>query len=273
MQFTSAQLKYAARYKIKKSGLRSILATLILLVILTAMGLLALRLIGYIDYVFAVYGEFVEVLAEDYGALRGNMDSPTELYGIMFEALFKAMEGVPEWTIPPVGGILAAAVGMMMLVFLAGHTYFCYRISREEKPRYRDLTAGFSCMGKLVGIWIFRIAATLLGLFLFVLPGILIWYRCRNAVFVLCEHPEYTAMQCIRESLRIGGAGKLIMLDLSFIGWHILNYVLMAILLTPIVFLWIVPYMQVARAEFYNRGVRWTPALKREDETEENTEE
>ena len=80
-------------------------------------------------------------------------------------------------------------------------------------------------------------------------------------------------MQCIRESLRIGGAGKLILLDLSFIGWHILNYVLCTVLLTPIVLLWIVPYMQVTRAEFYNRAVRWTPALKREDETEENTEE
>lgn len=191
----------------------------------------------------------------------------------MFEGLYQAMERVPEWTIPPVGGILAAALGMMMLVFLAGHTYFCYLVSREEKPKYRDLTAGFSCMGKLVGIWLFRIAATLMGLFLFVLPGILIWYRCRNAVFVLCEHPEYKAMQCIRESLRIGRAGKLILLDLSFIGWHILNYVITALLLTPIVFLWLVPYMQVTRAEFYNRAVQWTPALKREDGPEENTEE
>jgi len=47
----------------------------------------------------------------------------------------------------------------------------------------------------------------------------------------------------------------------------------MALVTTPAALLWIMPFSQVTRAEYYNRAVGWTPALKREEEPEENTEE
>ncbi len=276
MQHTSGQLKYAAKYKLRKLGLRPILTTLIFLVICAALGFMALQLIGYTDYLMDVYGEYVNVLAADYGHLGDTAESFAEIYSGMLEGLYTAMENVPEWTIPPIGGVLAAALMLMLTVFHAGYTYYCFLVSREETAKLRDIMAGFSCMGKILMITIIRGVLTFAGLMLFFLPGIILWYRYRLVYFVLSEHPEYGVFRCLREAAKAGSVIRLIGLDLSFLGWHILNYILMMVVMTPVALLWIMPFAHVTRAMYYNKSVGWTPSMKAdvpEEEGEDDTEE
>ncbi len=268
MNVTNSQLKYAARYKIRQARLRPVVATLFYLVILLAMGFLILELIGYVDYLETVLGEYMELLSAEYSDLGEN---PENAVTGLLEALFRAMEAVPAWTIPPLGGVLAAAVGLMLLIFQAGHQRFCFLASREENPKFKELTEGFFQFGKVAGILIFRSILISAGLMVFVLPGIVMWYRFRLALLVLWDHPEYTVLRCLGESARISRVGKLLSLDLSFIGWYILNYVLTALLMTPVVELWVRPYLQITLAEYYNRATGWSPKDKA-PEPEEETE-
>jgi uncharacterized membrane protein len=66
--------------------------------------------------------------------------------------------------------------------------------------------------------------------------------------FVMHDHPEYGALECIRESKRLMRSHKaeLFALDFSFLGWWILCRLTMDILS-----IWKKPYFQVCYSLFY----------------------
>ncbi len=83
---------------------------------------------------------------------------------------------------------------------------------------------------------------------LFVIPGIVKAYSYSMIYYIKNDHPDYTWRQCLAasENLMRGKRMNLFFLDLSFIGW---------ILLMPFTFgvggFWLAPYMEQARAQFY----------------------
>lgn len=267
------QLKYAAKYKIRKHHLKPVAATLLFLLVLMVMGFLALRLVGYTQYLQSLFLEFYTVLSEEYSDLGSTAEGFSQLYMGVMEGLYKAMDNIPPWKIPPVGGLLALGLVLMMLVFHAGYSAYCLHTAREEAPKMRELMAGFSVMGKVLGIHLLRMLLVGIGLMLFVVPGIIAWYRTRLALMVFWDHPEYGAMQCLRESAQLGRVLPLISLDLSFLGWHFLNYMITAFLMTPVLMLWVMPFARITLAEFYNRAVEWSPSMKRQAPPEDQTEE
>lgn len=68
------------------------------------------------------------------------------------------------------------------------------------------------------------------------------------ANYILADHPEMTAREALNESKRIttGHKGELFVLYLSFLGWQILAPFTLGIL-----YIWLLPYMQAAFANFY----------------------
>ncbi|MGM9738064.1 MAG: DUF975 family protein [Candidatus Cryptobacteroides sp.] len=83
---------------------------------------------------------------------------------------------------------------------------------------------------------------------LFIIPGIVKSFSYAMTPYILVEHPEMSANQAIDESRRMmrGHKFDLFYLYLSFIGWWIL-----AIFTAGIGFIWLVPYMECAKASFY----------------------
>lgn len=83
---------------------------------------------------------------------------------------------------------------------------------------------------------------------LFCIPGIIKTYSYSMTFYILNDHPEMTANEAITESRRImnGNKWRLFCLDFSFIGWMILSAFTFGILM-----IYVVPYMQAARAAFY----------------------
>ena len=59
---------------------------------------------------------------------------------------------------------------------------------------------------------------------LFVIPGIIASIRYSQAFYVMVDHPEYSANQCLEESKRLmmGNKGRYFYLTLTFIGWYLL---------------------------------------------------
>lgn len=83
---------------------------------------------------------------------------------------------------------------------------------------------------------------------LFVIPGIIATYRYAMAPFILAENPGMTASQAIDASKKMMDGYKLdlFVLDLTFIGWRLLN-----LLTLGIGTLWLNPYVNAAYAAYY----------------------
>lgn len=83
---------------------------------------------------------------------------------------------------------------------------------------------------------------------LLLIPGCIKSYSYAMTPYILKDNPEMKNNAAIEESMRMmdGHKLELFLLDLSFIGWALLS-----ILTCCIGFLWLVPYMNMARVNFY----------------------
>lgn len=79
--------------------------------------------------------------------------------------------------------------------------------------------------------------------------SIIISLRFAYATVILAEYPEISPREALQKSASLmqGNKWKLFCLDFSFIGWVILS-----ILSCGIGFIWVTPYMNVARIAFYD---------------------
>lgn len=87
---------------------------------------------------------------------------------------------------------------------------------------------------------------------LLIIPGIVKSYAYSMAYYIKIDHPEYSPKQALDESVRLmrGHKWQLFVLDLSFIGWHLLSLVTFGL-----ASLWVAPYVAASRAEFYQELV------------------
>ena len=84
------------------------------------------------------------------------------------------------------------------------------------------------------------------------IPGIIAAYRYSFAVYVMIDHPEMSAMDCLRESKRLttGYKRQLFLLDLSFIFWFLLT---MIPIIGYVAQVYVTPYMESARVLYYEQ--------------------
>ena len=107
----------------------------------------------------------------------------------------------------------------------------------------------FNRYGRVLGTSLLRFLYILLWTLLLIIPGIVKSYAYAMPPYVMNDHPELGADECIHESRMMmqGYKWKLFCLDLSFIGWAILCIFTMGIGL-----LWLQPYIEASYAKFYN---------------------
>ena len=116
---------------------------------------------------------------------------------------------------------------------------------------FKNDFAGNFLIGLMISIF------TTLWSFLFIIPGIIKSLSYSMAFYIKNDHPEYDWRQCIDESKKMmnGHKMELFILQLSFIGW-----IFVGALACGIGTLWVAPYMEAARTQFYL-------SIKGDDET------
>ena len=150
------------------------------------------------------------------------------------------------------GGTVVPGVGILLISgpVLYGVAYLFLKQARDGMPmKIGDIFCGFQSdfsgtflLGLMTDIYI------ILWALLLIVPGFIMAYAYSMAYFIKAEHPDYDWRRCLNESREImqGNKWRLFCLDLSFIGWFIVSIFTLGIGL-----LWVVPYMQAARAQFY----------------------
>lgn len=168
------------------------------------------------------------------------------------------------YTIPRIsafGSLLNLAISLMALVIGLGFTNYCLRVSRGQEASFGDMFDVFGIFFKVIWLNIVTGVFVCLWSLLLVIPGIVAAYRYSMATFILLDDPELPALECIRRSkeMTMGHKAEIFVLDLSFIGWHILTAI-------PFVSLFVLPYVQTTFANYYNALSGYRPGPEYNDQ-------
>ena len=147
----------------------------------------------------------------------------------------------------PIPVLLYIAISVITSILSVGFSLFAMRVSRYQPSTVGTLFDGFGLFFKAIGLSIVQGFFIFLWSLLFYIPGLIAALRYSQAYFIMLDHPEYSIMQCMRESKRLmsGREGEFFVLELSFFGWAMLSVV-------PFVSIWVLPYMRVTMANYYN---------------------
>jgi uncharacterized membrane protein len=173
------------------------------------------------------------IRARGRAALNGNWQQAMIamlLYFVFISLIPSLIDSLLGWTTMGPGGVpITSSPSWLYLLLVSGPftlglvAYFV-GLFRNQETDTKTIFNGFDQFGKafvlslLMGIFIF------LWVLLFIIPGIIAVFRYSQAFYIMRDHPEFSAMDCIRESKRMmtGNKAKLFTLTLSFIGWAIL---------------------------------------------------
>ncbi len=161
------------------------------------------------------------------------------------------------------GSLILFAVSIMSTIIAVGYQWYCLQVSRGNKAGVGDIFDAFGIFFKIIWLNIVSGVFIFLWSLLFIIPGIIAAYRYSMAMFIMLDDPDKGALQCIRESkyMTHGYKWELWMLDLSFIGWHILTMI-------PFVSIFVMPYVTITLSNFYNYLSGWRPDAQPVYETE-----
>ena len=133
--------------------------------------------------------------------------------------------------------------------FTLSKIIICEKAYEEVTPEYSDMFAGFKDFKRaflanlLIGLYI-----SLWSMISFGILGFIKSYSYSMTFYILREDPYISANDAITASRKMMDGNKmpLFVLDLSYIGWYILNLFTLGILS-----LWITPKYEIARYAFF----------------------
>ena len=162
---------------------------------------------------------------------------------LIYMLILGAVE-IPIHLIPPAGIILIVIAGPLVV----GLATFSLSISRNEEASVGQLFLGFSKFGVSLAAYLLVTVFVFLWLLLLIVPGIIMSIAYSMTFFIIAEDSSISAMDAIRKSKMMmdGYKWKYFCLCLRFIGWALL-----CILTLGIGFLWLIPYMYISMAKFY----------------------
>lgn len=153
-------------------------------------------------------------------------------------------------------GLVGGLIGTFFTVGISWTFLDVFRRQKMTIEPFKDVFKGFQApygIGILV-IYILSSIFTFLWSLLFVIPGIIKGYAYSQAYFIYYDDyrqngiaPGYLDSITKSRQLMDGHKGQLFLLDLSFIGWHIL-----CLFTLGIGYLWLTPYILTTKVAFYD---------------------
>lgn len=121
--------------------------------------------------------------------------------------------------------LLELALQLVSVIVTAGFSLYALRVVRGLGGELGNLLDGFAQFYRVTIVYLLQALFIMLGLFCFVVPGILLFYSYRMATYLLWDHPDWSPLQCLRASrlLMHGRRGKIFAMDMSFLLWLILG--------------------------------------------------
>lgn len=147
-----------------------------------------------------------------------------------------------------VGVTIGAGIVLYPLSF--GFRSSFLAMAKEGKYDFAELFYGFRRYAPVLITMFMKNIYIALWSLLLIVPGIVKYYSYSMTEFIMREYEGMKYNEAIEDSMYMmkGQKMKLFMLDLSLIGWFILSCLTLGI-----GFLFLIPYMHTAHAEFYRQ--------------------
>jgi uncharacterized membrane protein len=129
-----------------------------------------------------------------------------------------------------------------------GISGFFLKLIRNESPAIEDMFGGFKFFIQAFVLKFLITLFTILWSLLLIIPGIIAALRYSMSYYILKDNPNLTAFEALNQSKRlmVGFKFGLFRLYLSYIGWFLLGIITLGI-----AFIWVTPYFETAKANFY----------------------
>lgn len=195
---------------------------------------------------------------DETGSWGFDMEQPNESDDIDFSELFSnpfARVGLAFGIgMVVVVSIFAIIVAILVDIFLynpleMGAKRF-YFLNQKNNAEVKEIAYAYDHGWKNVGVILFfRDLYTFFWTLLLVIPGIVKAYEYRMIPYILAENPEMSQEEvfALSKKLMHGEKWHTFVMDLSFIGWHILGVLTLGI----VEVFWTIPYQSSTNATLY----------------------
>ena len=158
--------------------------------------------------------------------------------------LFGLMTGIVQ-IIPKIGPFISLIIGGPLAV---GFGTFILSLTRNESAKSSQIFDGFNRFGVGLGAYLLQILFVTLWTLLLIIPGIIASISYSMTYFIIADDTSIGPLEAIAKSKMImyGNKWKFACLTGRFIGWSIL-----CILTLGIGFIWLLPYISISSAKFY----------------------
>ena len=178
---------------------------------------------------------------------RGNFVLITFVYGFII-GITQVLSGDKDS--PAILHLIGLVLFILALPLTWGFQTLFLGAVRGGEATAKDMFEGYNkeLFSRVLTTTLLYYVYVFLWSLLLLIPGCIKSYSYAMTPYILKDNPEMKNNAAIEESMRMmdGHKLELFLLDLSFIGWAILS-----ILTCCIGFLWLVPYMNMARVNFY----------------------
>ena len=177
----------------------------------------------------------------------GNFVAITFVYGLIM-GITQVLSGDKDS--PAILHLIGLVLFILALPLTWGYQSLFLGAVRGGEATAKDLFEGYNkeLFSRVLTTTLLYYVYVLLWSLLLLIPGCIKAYSYAMTPYILKDNPEMKNNAAIEESMRIMNGHKLelFLLDLSFIGWALLS-----LLTCGIGFLWLAPYMNMARVNFY----------------------
>ena len=177
----------------------------------------------------------------------GNFVAITFVYGLII-GITQVLSGDKDS--PAILHLIGLVLFILALPLTWGYQTLFLGAVRGGEATAKDMFEGYNkeLFSRVLTTTLLYYVYVFLWSLLLLIPGCIKAYSYAMTPYILKDNPEMKNNAAIEESMRMmdGHKLELFLLDLSFIGWAILS-----ILTCGIGFLWLTPYMNMARVNFY----------------------
>lgn len=177
----------------------------------------------------------------------GNFVAITFVYGLII-GITQVLSGDKDS--PAILHLIGLVLFILALPLTWGYQTLFLGAVRGGEATAKDMFEGYNkeLFSRVLTTTLLYYVYVFLWSLLLLIPGCIKAYSYAMTPYILKDNPEMKNNAAIEESMRMmdGHKLELFLLDLSFIGWAILS-----LLTCCIGFLWLAPYMNMARVNFY----------------------
>ena len=199
------------------------------------------------NWLVAIIASFI---AGTFG-VSGSGVSSSGTEEIDFDALGQLSTTEILTTLAVFGGFILFGLIVSVLIsalISVGYAQFNIDLIDGVKPRIVTMFSKGKQVGTAIVANILVFLRVLVGIILFIIPGIIAAYQYAMVNYIIAENPGIKAREALQMSKEMmrGNKFRFFLLGLSFIGWSIV-----VVLTFGIAAIWVGPYMQASFAAFY----------------------